>query len=286
MTAIKRIAVIGATGMLGLPVTAALARAGFAVGALVRNPDAARKVLPEEIEVIAADVRDVASLERGLQGYDALYLSLSIAQSARPDDFHTEAQGLENILAAAHAAGIKRIGYLSALVHDTVDDWWVLKVWRQAIARIKASGIDYTIFYAGNLMETLAQRHNVAGHLMMIGSSHQPHYWLAGADLGRQVASAFASPRAADREYVMQGPEPVPYCEALKRYARARAKGALVFTVPLWVLRGLGIFRRDARFNARMMRTVLRYPEVFTAGPAWDELGRPTTTIEAFAKGA
>jgi hypothetical protein len=37
-------------------------------------------------------------------------------------------------------------------------------------------------------------------------------------------------------------------------------------------------------FNARMMRTVLNYPEEFKADEAWRDLGRPTTTIDEFAK--
>lgn len=286
MTAIRSIAVIGATGMLGQPVVRALLQAEFAVTALVRNPDAARGVLPAGVRLIAADVGDEESLQRALQGHDGLYLNLSIAPGARPGDFHTEAQGLEHILNAARAAGIKRIGYLSALIHDADDDWWVLKVWRRALQRIKDSGIPYTIFHAGNVMETLAQRHRVGGVLVMTGASHGGHYWIAGADLGRQVARAFARDDAANRAYVVQGPEPVSYADALKRYARARGNGERVIGVPLWPIRALGVVSRPMRFNARMMRTVLRYPEVFKAGPAWDELGRPQTTIEDFAKGA
>ena len=70
----------------------------------------------------------------------------------------------EHILAAALHANIARIDYLSALVHDTADRkrWWVLDVWKRALARIKSSGIPYTIFYPSNFMEMLAQRH-VAG---------------------------------------------------------------------------------------------------------------------------
>jgi len=37
------------------------------------------------------------------------------------------------------------------------------------------------------------------------------------------------------------------------------------------------------RFNARILRTV-RFPEEFKAEDAWRDLGRPTTTIEDFAR--
>jgi len=108
MSAIKRIAIIGATGMLGIPVTEALLDAGFEITALARKPEAAKAVLPEATKMVEADVRDEASLRRGLAGQDGLYLNLSIAPNERRTAFHTEQQGLDHILSAAHATGIKR----------------------------------------------------------------------------------------------------------------------------------------------------------------------------------
>jgi len=286
MSDIHKVAVIGATGMLGIPVTKALLEAGFAVTALVRNPQAARRVLPPEVALVEADVRDVDSLRRGLAGQDALYLSLSIQPGERKRDFHTEAQGLVHIIDAARAAGIKRIGYLSALVIDSSDgDWWVRDVWRAAVRRLKSCGIPCTIFYASNVMETLPQRHKVGNMLVLAGASHHPNYWIAGADLGRQVARAFALPQAAGCDYVMQGPELASYEEAAERYARANGAHMRVVRLPLWILQILGLFSTSMRFNARILRTVLRYPEEFKAEEAWRDLGQPTVTIEDFAKG-
>jgi len=231
-------------------------------------------------------VRDVDSLRRGLAGQDALYLSLSIQPGERKRDFHTEAQGLVHIIDAARAAGIKRIGYLSALVIDSSDgDWWVRDVWRAAVRRLKSCGIPCTIFYASNVMETLPQRHKVGNMLVLAGASHHPNYWIAGADLGRQVARAFALPQAAGCDYVMQGPELASYEEAAERYARANGAHMRVVRLPLWILQILGLFSTSMRFNARILRTVLRYPEEFKAEEAWRDLGQPTVTIEDFAKG-
>jgi uncharacterized protein YbjT (DUF2867 family) len=231
-------------------------------------------------------VRNVDSLRRGVAGNEGLYLNLAIRPSERRGDFHTEAQGLVHIIDAAHAAGIKRIGYLSALVIDSADgDWWVRDVWRAAVRRLKSSGIPCTVFYASNVMETLPQRHRVGNTLVLAGASHYPNYWIAGADLGRQVARAFALAQTAGRDYVMQGPELVSYEEAAERYARANGGHMRVVRLPLWILRMLGLFSTSMRYNARILRTVLRYPEEFKAEEAWRDLGRPTMTIEDFAKG-
>jgi uncharacterized protein YbjT (DUF2867 family) len=284
VNAIRKIAIIGATGMLGIPVTVALLDAGFAVTALSRKPDEARRVLPAATQIVAADARDEASLTRGLAGQDALYLNLSIAPTERQDDFHTEQQGLEHILSAARSAGIKRIGYVSAMIHDSPSRWWVLDVWRSAIARIKGSGIPYTIFYPTNFMETLPQRHMLGSVFMMTGWSRNPNYWIAGKDFGRQVARSFAIPEAANREYAVQGPEPMTYNEAARRYARAAAVTPRRLTLPLFFIDIAGIVSPSMRFNGRIMRTVLRYPERFEAEDTWRDLGAPSTTIEEFAR--
>ena len=280
----KKIAVIGATGMLGSPVTVALIDAGFEVTALSRKPDEAKRVLPVAAKIVHADVRDEASLRRGLAGQDGLYLNLSVAPNERRGDFHTEQQGLDHILAAARAANIRRVGYLSALVHDSPSRWWVLEIWRNAVARIKASGIPYTIFYPSNFMETLPQRHMMGRTFVMTGWSRNRNWWIAGADFGRQVAQSFAIPEAANREYVVQGPEPMTYNEAARRFARAVSTRTQRLTLPLLFIHVAGVASPPMRFNGRIMRTVLRYPETFKATDTWRELGKPAITIEEFAR--
>jgi len=285
MNVMKKIAIIGATGMLGIPVTIALLDAGFAVTALARKPDEARRVLPAATRIVAADARDEARLKRGLAGQDGVYLNLSIAPNERRTDFHTEQQGLEHILSAARATGIKRIGYLSAMIQDSATRrWWVLDIWREALARVKTSGIPHTIFYPTNFMETLPQRHMMGPVFMMTGWSHHPNYWIAGQDFGRQVAKSFVIPEAANREYFIQGPEPMTYNEAARRFARAAPHAPRRITLPLFFIQVAGVVSPSMRFNARIMRRVLRYPEVFKAGDTWRELGEPKTTIEEFAR--
>jgi hypothetical protein len=172
---------------------------------------------------------------------------------------------------------------VSALIQDTDrSNWWVLGIWRSALSRIKAHGIPYTIFYPTNFMETLAQRHSAGRYFVMLGHSRYRNYWIAGRDFGRQVAKAFSLPEAANREYVIQGPEAATYDEAAIRYVRARSQQRFV-RLPLWLVRIGGLFSRRLSFDAGVMQAVLSYPEEFKAREAWDELGRPTTTIEQFA---
>ena len=283
--ALQKIAVIGATGMLGIPVVAELVDAGFEVTALVRNIERARRVLPAQTKLVQADAANPDSLQRGLAGQDAVYVSVSIAPSERKDDFHAEAEGLDNILAAARACGVRRIAYLSALIQDgDAKGWWVIEVWRKAIAKIKGSGIPFTIFYPSNFMETLPQRHGMGRFLALIGSARHPNYWIAAADFGKQVARSFALDDAVNREFVIQGPVPLTYDEAGRRFAQHTRPRRFVFKIPLWLVKALGTMSPAMDFNARIMDAVLSYPEVFKAQETWQMLGKPSTTIDEFAR--
>lgn len=277
---------IGATGMLGLPVVVALLELGFEVTALVRDPGKARHMLPPMTRIVAADVRQPGSLKSALEGHDAVHCNLSVAPTEKPEDFHTEAQGLDNIIDAARAANVGRVGYVSALIQDggADDGWWVRDLWRSALLRVKASGLPHTIFYPSNVMETLAQRH-VAGPLVVTaGRSLHPSYWVAGRDMARQVARAFELPGGDNREYVIQGPEAMTYDEAAHRFASASRAPRIVLKLPLATFRALGLVSRAMDFNYRVTRAILDYPEEFRAERTWRELGRPTTTIEHFAR--
>ncbi|MBK9378342.1 MAG: NAD(P)H-binding protein [Saprospiraceae bacterium] len=54
----KNISIIGATGMIGIPVTKELVKAGFNVTALVRNPEKAKSIFPAGVNFVKGDLDD------------------------------------------------------------------------------------------------------------------------------------------------------------------------------------------------------------------------------------
>lgn len=59
----KKIAIIGSTGMLGQPVTKAFINAGFEVSLLVRNEDKAKTLFGSNVRIVKGDIKDAASLK-------------------------------------------------------------------------------------------------------------------------------------------------------------------------------------------------------------------------------
>ena len=73
----KQILILGATGMLGQPVTYRLAKMGFRVRALVRNREKALQMFGYEIEMVQGSALNKEDIQAAMAECDAVHLSLS-----------------------------------------------------------------------------------------------------------------------------------------------------------------------------------------------------------------
>ena len=110
--------VTGATGFVGAAVARALLRAGWQVRALVRPAADRRNLEGLWLECVVGDLGDVASLERALEGCEALFhvaaeYRLWTAQPQRL--YHSNVEGTRALLEAARRAGVGRIVYTSSV---------------------------------------------------------------------------------------------------------------------------------------------------------------------------
>lgn len=69
------ILVTGATGNVGSQVARELVERGASVRAFVRNPEKARELLRDTMEIVEGDFADAASVRRALRGADSVFLS-------------------------------------------------------------------------------------------------------------------------------------------------------------------------------------------------------------------
>jgi uncharacterized protein YbjT (DUF2867 family) len=285
---INNIAVIGATGLLGQPVTRRLIEAGFHVRILARDPERAAELFPNT-EVKQADVFDQDSLERGLSDQDAVYLNLSTRQDESPDDPHTETDGMKNILAAADKSGVKRVLFISSLVQRYQGmngfHWWAFDVKQTAVELVKQSGIHYTIFYPSTFMESYYGGYLQGEKLMLVGESRQPMYFIAGDDYGNQVVESIRIADDQNYEYVVQGPEAYTLEEAADIFQENYPHGELKKSrIPMWLLKTLSLFKQEFKYGAKILEALNNYPEEFEAKETWEQLGKPGITLTEFAR--
>jgi len=121
-----KVLVIGATGLTGTLAVRRLLDRGDEVTALARNA-AAFPTRHERLKVAQGDATDEASLERAMQGLDAVFSSFgprNLSQKGIQEAF------MRNLVAAMKKSGVKRLSNLSAWgTGDSFKDlWWGAKL--------------------------------------------------------------------------------------------------------------------------------------------------------------
>ena len=286
---IKNVAIVGATGMLGVPTAKQLVNAGFNLTALVRDKAKAEKLLPESVHIKVVNLEDKDALADSLNGIDGVYLNLSVKPTEKKNDFHPEQEGLANVIEASKKNNIKRIGYMSSIIsRDYTDiDWWVFDLKRKAIETIKQSGINYTIFYPSSFMENLNNTFIQGNKINIVGKPLYKNWWIAGTDFGKQVAKSFEILNEGEnREYTIQGTESFMMNEAvdifIKNYKKQNLKAG---KAPLGLLKFIGLFNPQLKYVAKILEVINNCEEKFESKNTWNELGKPQITIENYANG-
>ncbi|GGF25622.1 SDR family oxidoreductase [Hymenobacter cavernae] len=147
------ILVTGATGHLGRAVLQTLASktAPDNLAALVRDPDKAADLQAQGISIRVGDYRDLASLQRAMQGITKVLLI-----SGGGDD--DALQQHYNVVDAARQAGVQCLAYTSRALKDPDSLTNQLMVRHfQTEDYIKASGLAYVLFRNILYMEALPQ---------------------------------------------------------------------------------------------------------------------------------
>ncbi|NIK73586.1 uncharacterized protein YbjT (DUF2867 family) [Thermonema lapsum] len=284
----KKIAVFGATGMLGKPVTEELIAAGFEVYVCARDLKKAEKLFGSKAKYVLCDLRDKNAVNNALKGMDAVYCNLSVSPTEKENDFHPEKEGLQFILQAAKNHNIQRLGYISSIIAKEYNknDWWVMRLKKEAIQAIKNSGISYCIFYPSSYMENLNNGFIQGNKVNIVGKPLYKNWWIAGRDYGKQVARSFqVLDPASSRDYVVQGPEALFPEEAvdifIQHYKKQNLKKA---KAPIGLLKFIGLFNPQLAYISKILDIINTTPEPFMAQQTWDELGKPEITIKAYAE--
>lgn len=207
------ILVTGATGSVGGSLVRQLVAAGHAVRAVTRSPrGAAARALPREVEVVRGDFDDPPSLRSAFAGVERMHL---VAMGG------ALSQGAE-ILALAHAAGVRRLTHLGHDDYSRDDDDPLEADHRSLHRAIERSGLEWTHLFPGEFM---ANTWEWAESIRAEGVVRAPFpNWNSAmvheADVAAVAAVALLSDGHAGRTYQPTGPV------AVRRVDAVRAIGA------------------------------------------------------------
>lgn len=110
--------VTGATGLVGFHIVDSLLRAGERPRVLVRNPDKARALFGERVELVLGDVTDEATVLAALPGVDTVFHAAGHPEQWLKDIGAFErvnVGGTRSVVSACLRAGVHRLVYTSTI---------------------------------------------------------------------------------------------------------------------------------------------------------------------------
>jgi uncharacterized protein YbjT (DUF2867 family) len=228
-----KVLVTGGTGFVGTHLVNRLLQRGHQVAVLARDPAKTRNRYNRPVETVRGDVLDPESLSSAISGRDAVVHLVGIIHEAGEQTFdrmHREAA--ENVVAAAKAAGVRRLVHMSAMgsFEDSPSEYGRTKAAGEKAVR--ASGLEWTvvrpsiIFGPGDgfvsLLAPIVRRN--PGFIPVIGPGATRFQPVAILDVTRVFADALEKPEARGKVYEVGGPEILTLNQIYREIAAAVGK--------------------------------------------------------------
>jgi uncharacterized protein YbjT (DUF2867 family) len=251
-----RVAVLGGTGFIGTYLVLDLLQMGHTVHLLYNRTEPDFVSVRGQIKTFRGSIEDESALRAGFAGCDIVYHLVGIIVETRDKSFEsTVARGTANVVAAARAAGVKKIIYLSALgAREHADTQYFRTKWT-AEQQVIAAGLDYTIFRPSivygiedkfiNMLAGLIRRTPV---VPVIGHGRYKLQPVYVEELCAVMAAASRAPFTTRKVYEIGGPEQLTYLEIIDIIKRVMNRRRGTIHVPVWL----------AKLGAAMMGKILK----------------------------
>lgn len=220
--------VAGATGGTGQQVVRELAAAGYRVRALVRDADAARAVLGDQVEYAVGDARQRPTLDAAMAGVRFLVTTIGATRKdpANGPQF-VDYEGVRNLAEAAAAAklsqhvlvsssGVTRKDHVLNRLFDNV------LVWKgKGEDAVRGSGVPWTIVRPGGLTNQPGGQSGIRLEQGDAGTGFIPR-----ADVARICVAALESPAARNRTFEAYSAATAPDVDWDAAFGRLAADGS------------------------------------------------------------
>lgn len=239
--AAQHVLVTGATGYIGGRLVPELLAAGHTVRCLARTPSKLAD-LPwrGEVEVVAGDVTDAASVRAALEGIDAAYF-LVHSMGGAADFAAQDRLAAETVRDAAADAGVRQLVYLGGLGDDGPGLSSHLDS-RHEVGKVLADGpVPVTELRAAVIIGSGSASFEMLRNLVEVLPAMVTPKWVrtrcqpvAIRDMLHYLVAALDEPAAAGRVLEVGGPDVLTYLDMMRVYAEiAGLRRRLVVQVPV-----------------------------------------------------
>jgi uncharacterized protein YbjT (DUF2867 family) len=237
-----RVLVIGATGYVGGRLVPRLLAGGYSVRCLVRNPAKLENVgWASRVDVVPGDAADPAAVRTATADVDVV---VHLVHSMDAPGFDARDRRAAQVLAAAaDAAGVRRIVYLSGLQPATGTSAHLAS--RREVGEVFLDGaVPAAVLQAGvvvgdgsasfELIRRVAEAASALPLVLMPDRAWNRVQPIGVDDLLHYLVGALGLPAEVNRTFDVGGPEVLTYRELAAGYARAAGLGRpLAVPVPV-----------------------------------------------------
>ena len=252
------VTLFGGSGFIGRYAARALVEAGYRVRIAVRRPHLAGDVRlagpPGWVDIVQANVRHRLSVERAVEGADAVVNLVGILYEKGKQSFESaQLAGAVNVAEAAKAAGVQRFVQMSAIGADTDSASGYARTKAQAETEVRKIYPDAVILrpsivfgpeddffnkFAGMAAHPVS---NVAPFLPAIGGGHTKFQPVYAGDVADAIAAAVSRSDTAGKTFELGGPRVYSFRELYEVIGEMIERKRYALPLPFFIAKPLGL---------------------------------------------
>jgi NADH dehydrogenase len=246
------VTILGGTGFLGRYVVQQLARSGYRLRVIARNPSAAIELITSghvgQISLIAGDITKPESYAASLKGsYAVVNLVGILFESGKRNFTEVHSLGAEKLAIAASAAGVKRFIQISALgvEHEFGSSYARSKfLGEQAVmsAFPKATILRPSIMFGAedNFFNKFAKMASIAPALPLIGGGKTKFQPVYVGDVAHAIEVCLTEDETRGQIYELGGPHTYSFKQILEYILLITGKSRALVKLPFGVASFIG----------------------------------------------
>lgn len=221
--------VVGATGTVGCEICTLLVGAGRKVRGLVRpqsDPARVAELKKLGVDAVQGDLKDGSWMADACAGVETLFTTASALPVPKEGDAidTVDLAGQKSLIAAAKAAGVERVVYISFPRYDDVS-FPLGNAKKEVEEAIKASGMTYTILQSSFFVETWLTGAVgfdwPSGAVRVHGDGNQKVAFVAAKDIAKYAVASVGNAKVENRVMKVGGPESLTPNQVVKMFEAA-----------------------------------------------------------------
>jgi len=243
------ILIVGGSGRLGRATALRLLAQGKAVRVMTRSPSSVVDLEQRGVEIVSGDLRNPAQLHHACQGIEQV-LAAAHALNGKGNNNPSSVDNLGNrhLIDAARTSGVKHYIFISIQGASPDHSLEFFRIKYAVEDYLRASRLDYTILRPSAYMDLWGELIGVPilehGKVTIFGSGENPINFISVDNVAEMVCMALEDQHALNRTIDLGGPQNLTMNEVAQIFEKLSGHSATKRYIPLAAMRVMSLFMR------------------------------------------